>query len=238
METATVRHSFPATDPTRPEILADAASFALVNPLAEPMDHRTTSAEPRAAAPKTSTLPASPHAGAMPGRAAGGAGVLLPSERPAAWAATPASGGTSADVPGRRARQLEGVQQKDKWVKRHLLDPNAPRLPFSFVFGGKPSAELLAVWPKKAENRKLDAARTQHTITWTDPKTGLEVRCVAVEYADYPAMEWTVYFKNGGSNEHADPGRHPRAGCHLREKRRVRVHAARDQRRLVRGGKL
>jgi alpha-galactosidase len=26
------------------------------------------------------------------------------------------------------------------------------------------------------------------------------VRCVAVEYADYPAVEWTVYFKNTGTN--------------------------------------
>ena len=44
--------------------------------------------------------------------------------------------------------------------------------------------------------QKLDENRTQHTSTYTDPKTGLVVRCVAVEYADFPAGEWTVYFKN------------------------------------------
>ncbi len=33
---------------------------------------------------------------------------------------------------------------------------------------------------------------------WTDPRTGLAVRCVAVEYADFPACEWTVYFRNTG----------------------------------------
>ena len=201
METATVRHSFPATDPTRPEILADAASFALVNPLAEPMDHRTTSAGPQAAGPGRNRRRRRLTLGQCLAALLAVAGVLLPSERPGAWAAAPASGGTSAEgvLRAEGPVRLEGMQQKDQWLKRHLLDPDAPRLPFSFVFGGKPSAKLLAVWPKKTENRKLDAARTQHTVTWTDPKAGLVVRCVAVEYADYPAMEWTVYFKNGGS---------------------------------------
>jgi hypothetical protein len=30
-------------------------------------------------------------------------------------------------------------------------------------------------------------------------KTGIEVRCVAVEYSDYSAVDWTVYFKNTGT---------------------------------------
>ena len=38
----------------------------------------------------------------------------------------------------------------------------------------------------------------ERTTTWTDPKTGLEVRCVSVEYSDFPVVEWTVYFKNAG----------------------------------------
>jgi alpha-galactosidase len=29
-------------------------------------------------------------------------------------------------------------------------------------------------------------------------KTSLQLRCVAVEYADFPAIEWTLYFKNTG----------------------------------------
>jgi alpha-galactosidase len=35
-------------------------------------------------------------------------------------------------------------------------------------------------------------------LVWTDADTGLQVRCVALEYADYPVVEWTVYFKNHG----------------------------------------
>ena len=69
-------------------------------------------------------------------------------------------------------------------------------LPISFVYGGQSSDDLLAVWPKKTAQRKLDSSRTEHTCTWTDARTGLEVRCVAVEYRDFPVAEWTVFFKN------------------------------------------
>ena len=45
-------------------------------------------------------------------------------------------------------------------------------------------------------SRSLDSQRTEHTLTYTDPKTGLELRCVGVEFRDFPAVEWTLYFKN------------------------------------------
>ncbi len=79
--------------------------------------------------------------------------------------------------------------------------PRTSDLPISFVYGGKPSDELLANWPKKSGKRKLDASRAEHTFTWTDPRTGLEVRCVAVEYRDFPVVEWTVHFRNTGRED-------------------------------------
>jgi alpha-galactosidase len=72
---------------------------------------------------------------------------------------------------------------------------------FSFTYGGKSSAELLPKWKHERSSRKLDAQRTERRAVWTDPETGLEVRCVGIEYSDFRAVEWTVYFKNGG---HAD----------------------------------
>jgi hypothetical protein len=74
-------------------------------------------------------------------------------------------------------------------------------MPFSFVYDGQPSDKLLLDWPKKAETRRFDANRTQHAFTWTDPKTGMEVRCFAVEYSDYPAVEWRAYFRNNGKQD-------------------------------------
>jgi len=89
---------------------------------------------------------------------------------------------------------------RNQWVNEHISGINA-EAPFSFVYDGQASEKLLVKWPKTVESKKLDAARTQQTLTWTDPKTGLEVRCVVVDYADYPVVEWTVYFTNKGGTE-------------------------------------
>jgi alpha-galactosidase len=72
-------------------------------------------------------------------------------------------------------------------------------------------------WPIERSARKVERSQsephppdpgptdrtltTDHTLTWTDPKTGLEVRCVAAEYHDFPTVEWTLYFKNTGTSD-------------------------------------
>ena len=75
--------------------------------------------------------------------------------------------------------------------------------PFSFVYGGRSSDELLGGWKFSQEVIKLDANRTRRVQRYSDPKTGLEVRCELVEYADFPTAEWTLYFKNAGSEDSA-----------------------------------
>jgi alpha-galactosidase len=92
------------------------------------------------------------------------------------------------------------LQQEQTWVKERLLDARR-QLPFSFIYAGKPSAELLAVWPQKLTTQKLDNDRTQHTLVCTDPKTGLEIRCVVVEYADLPAADWVLHLSNTGGKD-------------------------------------
>jgi len=74
-------------------------------------------------------------------------------------------------------------------------------LPFSFVYGGKPSSEVLAACERRDESKKLDDNRTQRTSTWTDAQSGLVVRCVAVAYSGFPTVEWTLYFKNTGAQD-------------------------------------
>jgi alpha-galactosidase len=125
------------------------------------------------------------------------------SHRCAAWAAACILGAFSAGGPVRGAGfvQPEEMKAKDQWVKSHLLDGESPPLSFSFLYNGQASGELLKAWTRRSETEKLDDARTQQTITWTDPKTGLQVRCTAVEYADYPTVEWTLYFKNTGEKD-------------------------------------
>ena len=70
--------------------------------------------------------------------------------------------------------------------------------PFSFTYGGRSSTELLKAWDRKHGARKLDEQRTEHALEYSDPKTGMVVRCVAVEYHDFPTVQWTLHFKNAG----------------------------------------
>ena len=76
-----------------------------------------------------------------------------------------------------------------------------PRLPLSFTYDGHSFAELSAGWTRTHSERALDAQRQERVITLTDPKTGLELRCVAVCYRDFPTVEWTLYFKNTGATD-------------------------------------
>ena len=77
--------------------------------------------------------------------------------------------------------------------------PLSTEPPFSFVYDGKPSAELFKGWKIERASSPIDARRTRRTIRLADPRTGLEVRCEGVEYRDFPTVEWTLYLKNGGA---------------------------------------
>ena len=94
------------------------------------------------------------------------------------------------------------MSEAGQWVAGHLEgvgESNAPALPFSFRYAGRPSADLLKGWKYERSSKKLEEQRTEHTLAWSDPSTGLSVRCVAVEYHDFPTVEWTLYFKNTGA---------------------------------------
>ncbi len=93
--------------------------------------------------------------------------------------------------------QPDDLRQNNPWLEKHLLNADSPP-PFSFVYGRQESGSLLKIWPRKTETRQLDRNRTEHTVIWSDPKTGLQVRFTAVDYVGTPVMEWTAYFKNDG----------------------------------------
>lgn len=80
-----------------------------------------------------------------------------------------------------------------------LSRPYSLEAPFSFRYGEHDSAELLPTWRVEHTNRDLGMQRTEYVETYTDPQTGLVVRCVAVTYSDFPVVEWTVYLKNSSS---------------------------------------
>jgi len=72
------------------------------------------------------------------------------------------------------------------------------QLPFAFTYSGDHSSQLLHKWQLKRVDEQLDEQRIQHILTYTDSNTSLTVKCVAVEYLDFPVVEWTVYLRNCG----------------------------------------
>ncbi len=88
-----------------------------------------------------------------------------------------------------------------RFATERLSAADPSKLPYSFVYGGRPSSEILATWQRSEETESLDAARTRQIITYTDPQTGLQLRCEAVEYLGFPTVEWTLYFRNTGKAE-------------------------------------
>ncbi len=72
---------------------------------------------------------------------------------------------------------------------------------FSFLYNGKPSSDFLPTWKITRDEKKLDARRTRKTVTYLDSQTGLEVTCEAMDYADFPAVEWLVHFTNTAQSD-------------------------------------
>jgi alpha-galactosidase len=93
----------------------------------------------------------------------------------------------------------EEIAQAGEWFAARFTPDQGAVRPFSFVYDGKESATLLSKWKLEGTSRNLDANRTERTLVYTDPQTGLVLRCVALEYHDFPMVEWTLWFKNAGS---------------------------------------
>ena len=84
--------------------------------------------------------------------------------------------------------------QRVAWLLQNFSKDQVP--PFSFNYDGKNSNDFIKSWKFHQEQKALDAARTEYTFTYVDLKTGLEVKCLCTVFADYPAIEWLLKFKN------------------------------------------
>lgn len=85
------------------------------------------------------------------------------------------------------------------WISRHLFSLGN-EVPFSFTYAGKRSKEFLASWDHQANVRSRIGPLVE-TVTFTDPATALEVKCISRPYFDFAAVEWTVYLTNKGKTD-------------------------------------
>ena len=76
------------------------------------------------------------------------------------------------------------------WWGAHLA---GDAWPFSFRLDGQRVDGPAGVWQVERSGRPLDDRREELTITARHGGHGLVVRCVAVRYRDFPAVEWSVH---------------------------------------------
>ncbi|MCL5098610.1 MAG: alpha-galactosidase [Candidatus Omnitrophica bacterium] len=89
-----------------------------------------------------------------------------------------------------------------RWVTAWFTAPS-PAAPFTFLYDGRPSAEVLEHWKLTRQSRQLDGRRIEHIVQYSDPGAGLAVRAVAIEYSDFPAVEWVVHIQNASETNSA-----------------------------------
>jgi alpha-galactosidase len=121
---------------------------------------------------------------------------------PAAWGVAPTPDELAAASQWAAARFQAGQQTPTPQAtpSNELRPSDMPGAIFSFKYDGRSSDELLKQWSLQRSSRDRDQNQTERTLTWSDPVTGLQVRCVAIEYRDFPTVEWTLHFKNTGTN--------------------------------------
>ena len=98
------------------------------------------------------------------------------------------------------APRSDEITAAKTWMAANL-GPDEVLTPFSFHYDGETWNDGRTTWSVDRVATRLDKARTQHTLTYFDRRTGLEVQCVATEYHACPVVEWVVYFENKGHLE-------------------------------------
>ncbi|MEO5893487.1 MAG: glycoside hydrolase family 36 protein, partial [Ferruginibacter sp.] len=86
-----------------------------------------------------------------------------------------------------------------QWIKQHFAKGKLP--PFSFVYGGKNSADFIKSWRYTVEKNAQSKSNTESfTYTYSDKHSGLVVKCLVTCFNDFQAVEWELKFSNTSEN--------------------------------------
>jgi alpha-galactosidase len=148
-------------------------------------------------------------AGAIGFGALSGAGKMQPEPRPELSydqsLPTTAGGGRPTDAEMQIADDMVhsfGAAQGG-WKKgaESGLFPQVIPPPLSFLYGGRESSALLSSWISESKTSEVASVGTRHEVTYVDPQTKLVVRVSAIQFRNFPAVEWVIHFKNEGTSE-------------------------------------
>ncbi len=96
------------------------------------------------------------------------------------------------------ARAFAAPSTGAKVLGKTSLRPDPLKPPFSFIYDGKLSAELLPGWKMEVKTADTAGAAQRQDITYRDSATGLVARVTATVFQDFPAVEWVMHFRNDG----------------------------------------
>jgi alpha-galactosidase len=82
-----------------------------------------------------------------------------------------------------------------------LVDGHSDVPRFSFVYGGRHSADLLPAWERRDGETVASTGCFRRTVTYRDPTTAIEVACELTAFTGYPALDWVLRFRNTGSQD-------------------------------------
>ena len=86
-------------------------------------------------------------------------------------------------------------QDVEKWITTSFGKGKLP--PFSFNYNDKNSAGFIRKWKHTIKAQPCEEANVvKYLATYTDPATGLEVKCEISGFKEFNAVEWVLYFTN------------------------------------------
>ena len=109
--------------------------------------------------------------------------------------------GALVDLINRWVRRVQAAERGPGVGEPGVDGWLAAELPCSFVYGGRSSAEVLSEWLHQIEVNEVSGGRTVHRVRRVDPASGLEMAWEATTYANHPAVEWIVRFRNTGATK-------------------------------------
>ena len=85
-----------------------------------------------------------------------------------------------------------------RWITTAFAKGKVP--PFSFVYGGKPSAGFIRKWKHTMQKEQSDDPQVvKYRISYLDPATGLRADCHATGFREFNTVEWVMNFTNTSS---------------------------------------
>lgn len=86
-----------------------------------------------------------------------------------------------------------------QWITKHFSKNKIP--PFSFVYNGMNSETFITKWEFSSRKEECTDPNVEKFIfTYSDSKTGLEVRCHVTGYLSFNTVEWVFNIKNSSAS--------------------------------------